>query len=92
MTIESASRFAWSLSSCAARSAETSVVLQQRLELAVARELALEQLDAVRVVGPLAPDGLEADDDVVEQAVDLAPAVAEEAASELDVADLDRCV
>ena len=41
---------------------------QQRLELAVALELAFEQLDAVGLVGPLAPDGLEARRDLVEQA------------------------
>ena len=53
---------------------------QQRLELAVPLQLALEQLDAVGVVGPLAPDGLEALGDLLQQAVDGSAAVAEEAA------------
>ena len=44
---------------------------QERLELPVARELALELLDAVRVVGALAPDGLEALGHLLEQAVDV---------------------
>ena len=65
---------------------------QQRLELAIALELGLELLDAIRVVGPLAPDRLEALGDLLEQPVDVSAAVAEQASPELDVADLDWCV
>ena len=56
---------------------------QQRLELAVPRELALELLDPVGEVGALAPDLLEAGRDLLEQLVDGLAAVAEQAAPEV---------
>ena len=43
---------------------------KQRLELAIANEVAVEPLDLVREVGALAPHLLEALDDVLEQLVD----------------------
>ena len=64
---------------------------QQALELLVADEVDLELLDLVGEVGALAPDVLEAVGDLDEQRVDRVPLVAEKAAAELEVADLDRC-
>src|SRR4051794_5012012 len=64
---------------------------QQRLEVAVTRELALELLDPVRVVSPLPPDLLERVGDLGDQLVDGTAAVAEQAPLEIDVVELHRC-
>ena len=63
---------------------------QHLLELAVVAKLALELLDAVAQVGSLAPDLLERLGDVLELALDTAPAHAERAPREAQVAYLDR--
>src|SRR5215210_2119012 len=62
---------------------------QQRLEVAVARELPVEQLDPVGEVGALPPDLLERVGDLLDQAVDGTAAVAEQAAAEAYVVELD---
>ena len=53
------------------------------------RDLGLELLDPLDELRALAPDGLEAIGDVVHHPVDGALAVAEQAALELNVTDLD---
>src|SRR3954471_1333041 len=63
---------------------------QQRLEVTMARELALELLDPVGVVGPLPPDLLERVGDLADQLFDGAPAVAEQAPLEANVVELHR--
>ena len=57
----------------------------------MALQLLLEVLDAVSEVGALAPDVLVAVCDLVQEPLDNAPAVAPEAASNRNVADLGRC-
>src|SRR6185503_155799 len=63
---------------------------QQRLEVAVPRELALELLDLVGVVGTLPPDLLERVGDLEDQLVDGPAAVAEQAPLEAYVVELHR--
>src|SRR5436190_19929235 len=63
---------------------------QQRLELAVAHEVRLELLDPVAQVGALAPDVLEAGDDLSEQLVRRRAFVAAESDRRCQVPDLDR--
>src|SRR3954469_24492050 len=63
---------------------------QQRLEVTMARELALELLDPVGVVGPLPPDLLERVGDLADQLVDGTAAVAEQAPLEANVVELHR--
>src|SRR4029453_18967284 len=63
---------------------------QQRLEVAVAGQLALELLDAVCELGALPPDLLERARDVLEQLVDRLAPVAAPAAREVDVVELHR--
>ena len=91
-TIDSASRLAWSFSSCAARSAETSVVRSSASSSRYRFSSPSSSSTRSAEVGPLAPDGLEALGDLLEQPVDLRRRYAEQAPSQLDVADLDRCV
>ena len=64
---------------------------EQALELDVARDLGLELLDALDELRALAPDGLEAVGDVVHHPMDGRLPIAEQAALELDVPDLDGC-
>src|SRR5207237_5015798 len=64
---------------------------QERLQLAEALEVGLELFDLVGEVCTVAPDLLEARDDLLEHAVGRRAAIAEEAAPEPDVADLDGC-
>ena len=90
--MSSASRRACSFSVSDACSAETSVVRRRRLELAEADEVGLELLDLVGEVGALAPDVLEARDDLVEQPVGRVAAVAaEQRLRRPHVSDLYRC-
>ena len=63
---------------------------QERLELAIPHEVGFELLDLVREVRALAPDVLEADDDLVEQLVDgTATVAAEQCLRRLEMSDLD---
>jgi len=62
---------------------------QQRFEILVPAQLRLELLDPVGELGPLAPRLLERLLDLVQQPVDRAAAVAEQAPLEADVVELD---
>src|SRR5262249_6957563 len=64
---------------------------KQRLELAVALEVGLELLDPVGEVGPLAPDGLERVGHLLDRLVDGTTLIAEQAALEADVSELNWC-
>ena len=64
---------------------------QERLEVAVTGEVGLELLDPVGVLGALAPGVLERPLDLLEQLVDGSAAVAEQAAFQLYVVELDWC-
>ena len=65
---------------------------QQRLQLAVAHEVGLELLHLVAQIGALAPDVLEASDDLVEQPLGRVAAVAaQERPRRTHVSDLYRC-
>jgi hypothetical protein len=64
--------------------------VQERLEVAVAGELALEVLELVGEVGAVAPDGLEALRDLSERPLDRRRLEAERPSREGDVPDLDR--
>ena len=64
---------------------------QQALELAVAHEVSFQLLDLVGEVRALAPDVLEADDDLVEERVDRRAAIAaDDRLWRLQMSDLDR--
>ncbi len=89
VTISSASRRACSLTSCAARSAETSVDRSRVSSSTWRADLLLELLDPVGEVGALAPDGLEAVGDLGQRMLHDRALVAEEPTLELEVADLD---
>src|SRR2546429_6730494 len=63
---------------------------QKPLDLAITDEIVLELVDLVRQVGPLAPDVLEAGDDLVEQPIDrIAVVAADERLRRLYMSDLD---
>ena len=90
--ITSPSRRACSRMSCEARSAETSVARRSDSSSTWRAELGLERFDALHQLRPLAPDGLEAVGDLVHQAVDGRPLVAEQAAAEpVEMSDFNRC-
>ena len=63
---------------------------QERLEVAVARDVALHLLELVLQLTAFAPCFLEALDDLVQQGVHGSLAVAEEALAQVHVTDFDR--
>ncbi len=64
---------------------------EKRLELHVARDLGLEVVDALGQLGALAPHLLEGVRDVLDGAVHVRAAIAQEPAAQLEMTNFDGC-